>query len=795
MALLPRHTPTRMKAPVRRGGTAVEPPRQQTRGRSSARKKTVKGRPATPAGKARKSPGGRLRLTVTRKAAPSERGRIGAPAFPLTVLVVGDWVVDEHWVTSVQRSQTSSRTGAIHYRVLHRLTSSVESLCGAGRTASILHLAKYCAQPLCRTIGIGMWHRSDTRALSWMLDPTVLQGQTPHRITPALPEEAANTILFNLVDVLAVRSKAPVDPSLYGTTRVIRQYQQTGDDIELLQRIDWERPVPSDLMPGIDREKMLDPDLGPFLDRIGSVDAIVVKDLCKGVISRALIKWLAGRYGPVPWFVSSKAWRPEWLAELEHVALKLLMVPQVAAAKAILKQDPPCWITRSGYASKAALAALDQLAGGFREDVMIVVLPNKMTVLARCPAPEDTLGIVQQAAEPKPLAVGVPMASVFFPALTAQLLTAPQNPPAEQLVRALRFTQAWMSHEVGRVSHPEDWSAAGEPRWGEPMADPPKECGRWLEFCWPSGKKAWESAFSRCGTITKTDGRKYLELWRAMTEVDGYVCCVKSKREVLRRLRGELAASCAAAKRVTTACMIIAKPGSGKTYLAHCLARELGMHCLVFNITQMISRLDILDCFDTIATTQARNRSESILVFVDEINASLRSERVYDMFLAPLEEGIYVRAGKTFHLDPCAWLFAGTERPVGEREAKRGGAEKASDFESRLTVPPLRLLTESEEEVREARVEKVYLGVALLRAAFPDVRRVTRTVLEVFHALPASTEVRELRHIVRLFENIQYGTVTAENVPFDWLQGNVPDVDWQQLEAGAGKRDEVVVVG
>jgi|WetSurMetagenome_2_1015567.scaffolds.fasta_scaffold30767_3 hypothetical protein len=39
------------------------------------------------------------------------------------ILVVGDWIVDEHWVTGIHRSPTSSRTGQTHRRALHSLTA------------------------------------------------------------------------------------------------------------------------------------------------------------------------------------------------------------------------------------------------------------------------------------------------------------------------------------------------------------------------------------------------------------------------------------------------------------------------------------------------------------------------------------------------------------------------------------------------------------------------------------------------------------------------------------------------
>src|SRR5205823_9511563 len=89
------------------------------------------------------------------------------------MLVVGDWLVDEHWVVGKHRARSSSRTGHNHSRALHQDQCSVYSLCGAGQVATILHQAKSGARRAFETYGIGMWYHTDqeTSALTAMLDP------------------------------------------------------------------------------------------------------------------------------------------------------------------------------------------------------------------------------------------------------------------------------------------------------------------------------------------------------------------------------------------------------------------------------------------------------------------------------------------------------------------------------------------------------------------------------------------------------------------------------------------------
>src|ERR1700737_2028857 len=105
------------------------------------------------------------------------------PFEPKKILIVGDWVVDEHWVIGVHRSPTSSRTGQSHYRALHHSGSTVESLCGAGRTASILDQVRFQGKDFSKIIGVGLWHQDDTDVLTAMLDPQCSTRKTPHQLT------------------------------------------------------------------------------------------------------------------------------------------------------------------------------------------------------------------------------------------------------------------------------------------------------------------------------------------------------------------------------------------------------------------------------------------------------------------------------------------------------------------------------------------------------------------------------------------------------------------------------------
>ena len=698
------------------------------------------------------------------------------------ILVVGDWLVDEHWVTGIHRSSTSSRTGQAHYRALHLLDSTTQSFCAAGKTATVLYRARKGpdkSKKLCKVCGAGIWHKEDTETLSTMLEPSTLREQNLHRITRCNDNTCKTSgkgSLFNLGELLKDKDKKEHE---VGTTRVIRIYQNTGSKIDLLQRIDWELPVPFDRKAWItDKELIEDSDFGKFIKE-KKINAVVIKDICKGVVSDELIEWMSEKIGgTIPWFVSTKEWKATWLSKLKNTNLRLLLIPQVAARTAIREGDLGSWMTNSGFASREALLEIDNLADSFKKDPLLIVLPEHIRVLA-CYTDKDNKkrGLLQTDSNHPPLPIdvataSVPMASIFLSAMIGFILYSDKpgqdnnNIISDEIIRkSIEFTQKWMEAEAQRVDDPENWSPDEVPYLDVTLLGQQSDSvGKWVTIDWESEKDSWNKALSDYGIIEK-NSEKYFEPWRAMTLVDEYVCCINSKRKLLQKVVEAIKVFKNDKKKHHKSCMLIDFPGSGKSYFVSCLSKALNMRYLPFNITQMLSKSDILDCFDTIVTTQSQNREEPILVFIDEINAKLQGQYAYDIFLAPLEEGVYIRAGKTFHILPCFWIFAGTEKPVAECDPNFDESTKARDFESRLTIPPIDLKTDNTKIVKEAQIEKIYCGISILRYFFPDVRKVSQKVLMTFSDMKLNLQIRDLKHFVKSFQNIQYGQVLARNIP------------------------------
>lgn len=716
------------------------------------------------------------------------------------ILLIGDWVVNDHWVTTIHRSPTSSRTGA-QYRAIPTLDSTTQELSAAGRVARVLHRASIGnTTRFCDVLGVGLWHPEDTKILTEMLEPRANQGQTPHQLKrhPG-PNLECGCELFNLAELPKGRSGSKVDCP--GTTHMFRVYQQSGPKINLFQRIDWE--LPARYIPQAQRLK----DLEQRITAKNGIDAVVIKDVLKGAVTKKLIKWLASGPGKgVPWYVSTKGYasgkasEPEWLSEIEK--LRLLLIPKVAAESAVAG-GLNCWIPATGEprVSRSALREIDRL--GERFESLIVVLPDSLNLVAR-DFRRDRVpdGILLQTELPQ-FADLLPMASVFFPAfimsdLAHGVSTDPQKLLLEQFEQSLAFTRAWMTNEFDRIKNVEGWQAETEPCFK--ATNPNAECQTLDQkrseektvkasfFDWKTAEDQWTKAFHNIGVIEVSEGKRIIEPERAMTEIKNYICCVKSKRKAVLQLVNEINSFAKHPPEHQQSYMLIADPGSGKTYLVKCLAKAANLSLRDFNIAQMLSKNDVLDCFDTIVTTQAFEK-KPVLAFFDEINAKIEGEHVYDLFLAPIEDSCYVRGGKTFHLKPCIWIFAGTERPVlGKPD--RDKETKALDFESRLTFPePLSLAIDesNSEQVAELRLERVYVGVTHIKRYFPDVKWVCEDVLKLFHSLPPDLSVRDLDHLVRSFVNVQFGLIKNENIPHEWLKRLKVDPDiWRNGVTGCG---------
>jgi len=527
---------------------------------------------------------------------------------------------------------------------------------------------------------------------------------------------------------------------------VIRQYHQENGELQQINRVDWE-PERSPQGASIEWSKLQ-------LPKSAEVKAIVVHDLDKGVVTDNSISRLRKQYPKADWYVRSKIIRPSWLKHIEDSLELLVIGPEVAA----LLNPWDTWLSHD----KVTIQALDiikELPGK-----NVVLLSDRREAIGRLNTARDCM-TAKSPVKPTPITqLGWP--SAFFAALVRRIYDKKSDINDEDVTTAMNWAD-----EYGGVPVPRS-SKAASIVIPQPVVhiDP-----------WKKEATEWNQAMQDCGIIKGKNGELSLEVWRGSTYLPGYVACIKEKREIITRIGQNLRAfNHGEAPIRSLSIMLQADPGAGKTFLAKRLAKAFGYSFLRYDVTQMIRRDELLDLFDTLATMQA-NEKGNILVFVDEINALVDRGHLYGAFLAPLEDGVYVRRGKIFSLKPCVWVFAGTRLDDDDLEA----GEKLSDFKSRVTMIEeidFKSLnsekTDTERLQDEARLEQVYLGASMITKHFSDVQEVSKEILEWFHRQDPSKEpARKIRKYAASLRNVQYGKITRVNCE-SW------GVKWPNTDSG-----------
>ena len=579
-----------------------------------------------------------------------------------------------------------------------------------------------------------------------MLDPSFTNGKTHHRLANE-SSLAKSARLFTLNSAEAT----------VGTTQVIRIYERHNGRPRLKQRIDWDVPLEQG---DIDQVIATMPSVLEALPE--KIDLIVAKDLGKGAVFQQLVDRLLDKYPSAKWYVSAKRWPPKWLDTVnKRRDLQVYLIPQVAAQLAL--NDPhtivDSWLTSSGVPSREGLEFLMRAYPNSN----VVVLPQGSRVLAYDGC---TLGYVQDALLPSDAAGLTQMASVFLPALVAYQLGERRSDFGEALRNALTYTEKWRQDDerrfgVGGPHYQTKRHILLDKTHAQEVHD-----ARWRAFNWEGVIGDWDSAFKNLG-IVDHGGRKEFHLWRGMTELQGYVACLPEKRKYIQQLLrdGRRFKNRPQLERKHLAYVVLDKPGSGKSFLIDRLAESLGMTPLKFNLTQLTGLQDLLSCFDKIRSEQERHKHDTLMLFFDELNAkAAESIYYYGGFLEPMDDGSYVHQGVAHKLQPCFWVFAGTDSPQ-----KSGGSNKWQDFESRLAQAPMNLGGRSGGAEELTKVERVYMGVAAIRSVFQDVSQVSEDVLWIFRKLLDDKGPRDITRIVRNFENVQYGRVGLEQVNEDIL--------------------------
>jgi len=589
----------------------------------------------------------------------------------------------------------------------------------------------------------------------------------------------------------------------FGTTHIFRCYQQDRGKVKQLNRIDWElTPKKEDgiyawMQKSDIKKSKVAHAFENMASKIQPPQAVIIKDLGKGLVSYALLQSLIEisdlKLRDVPWYISTKIWDAPWLELLrqEGIRVRLILYPQVAFRQNSLV---PSWATPEGLPTEEAVASLYTIAKSFYSEVNNNVLaalvgPRLRAMLmeltphvgrppdAGYKRPEDLSVFVNPQENPNKIdfnnAVG--NASAFFAALVFGFLhrhitfsNAGLDARIESGVlfkSALDASQNWIAQECRWLDSPQPSAMPSElVMTMKPTSTKnsksansyvldttaPKMEGRKLdpvEIPDPFGDDdwdQWQQAMTGLGIITAKVEKPAVQIRRACIEFPEYICLVPAKRKALARLRDEIVEFRPSRVSRPISGLLVSRPGAGKSHFVKRLEMSLNLKTLSYNITTLSHRDDLLACFDQIVTTQSELTPEDkLLVFFDEINAHFAGHSVYDVFLAPLEDGYYIRRSFKFHIRPCIWLFAGTVDGEGIKKDAKG-----SDFISRLTMGQIDLTLNSSEYPEIQKTERVYLGLSLARAAYSDLTSVRKRVLRVLSELKPGLSTRDIRRFV-----------------------------------------------
>lgn len=533
--------------------------------------------------------------------------------------------------------------------------------------------------------------------------------------------------------------------------------------------------------------------LEPLKDQ---VDAIVVKCLAKGVVSDELVALLSDVFPHTPWFISSKlGTKAAWLTKLKPETLRLLFLPPIPLGNL---EDVAEWRAANRRPSREAIDYLEKCRRDYRKFLVrqgsaIVAMPTGLSLLAlllRSLSFLDEGDIVTKYVSKfgdtlETMTPRIGKASVFFASLVANMLFNPTtsdaleecDPFALGLRRAVDRTIAWRRNEEQRLGAepPQNSEAAYGPdllQGGEEQLK-----GRYSidPTPWAECTRHWKQSQSGLGIVYDEPGLYRFDVWRGMSIVDGYVALTAMRRRAVSRLYRLVQSFAKAQPRPErqVSCLLLDAPGRGKSLLVRKVAKRLDIEYRSINITQVVDRADLLGQLDAVVTGQTEAPQRAFLVFVDEIDSPLGDALWHVEFLAPLEDGYYIRGGNRFHIRPCVWVFAGSRGAEASEDA--GPPKKFKDFESRLTHGTIRLSSPDgcRRDAGEAataratdpeRLERVYIGVSMLRDRFPDLKSVSVGVLAAFYRIDPRVGIRRIRHFVDGVQNVQDKIVCMRNV-------------------------------
>ncbi len=636
-----------------------------------------------------------------------------------TVVIFGDWFIDENWLIAKHNSYSSTNVGDIHFiSKQDYLDKRMISLCGA---AEIMEVLKSLPHNKHEFIGFGCWNANDDDIIQCMLCPhyTAYKFASPYTISSLkVPERDSlnkrkcpykdnwqpgidscryeNTDFINL-------SKTGKD----STDKIIRCFEgHRGGDPHLLYRFDWLLPIGK-------REK--EDYKKQFVSKLNgkSVRAVVIEDHNRGIVNEdsisalreALIEISGGlRKTNTKWYIRAKAERPDWINSLmpnanNDIEIRL-WVMDYNLARYIKGQRKWFYGRKLG---RAALEILGELTGEEEtrgeserltqaytnyekrlEATRAAILFDENTVIAK--DKEYCYNLYKPAGSKQLINVG--RTSIFYSALIAQDLSDSSNNFGTQCHKALICAHKWSERTVEAWENNEHYFYGQYDEALKNLEAAPSshiESGEY-KILWED----WNVASKGIG-IVNVGGEKRFQVWRGEGLLEGYICVAGPKRDAINDLIVKIFNyKSQKENKHPLNCLLVGSPGWGKSFLAKSLATHFDMPFIEFSISQMASTNDLVDCLDAICSYQNRIQKR-ILIFIDEINCEIEGNSAMGLLLNPIWDGSFLRNGKTYRLAPAVWIFATTETKKDMLGENNKNTNKGSDFISRLSGPIIEL--------------------------------------------------------------------------------------------------------
>jgi len=719
-----------------------------------------------------------------------------------TVVILGDWFIDENWLVAGRKTYSSSHTGDFHYLSKHtKIDKRMISLCGASEILEVLRNYFSKKSQDISFIGFGAWNKNDNEVLQCTLCSKHIEDKhlTPYTLTslklPILKdekricpyEEKECDFHPNLVNLS--------DSYEQSTNRIIRCYEGYGGaKPHLLYRIDWELPVKQLKYNGFKKLKN------------ENVTSVIIEDHGKGVVTPKCINKLLEVFGQsitnINWYIRSKLEAPDWMQNLKsnniNVRLKVIDYKLANYKKGQRRYRFGKQIGRTSIeilgeltGSETFLHNKEQLSDELRSERAAVYL-EKDNAIAK--DNDEVFNIFSNKETISLIDIG--KTTMFFNALIAQDLDddLKQLNFGDQCINAVDCSTKW-----ARVSS-EAWNKEELHFYGnyenalQPLNGQLEQTDGLSYDSYQTLWAEWNQSSKDLGLVDKGTSQVF-QLWRGVGSLKNYICVGGPKRSAINDLLSKIDKFTQKnLNKYPFNSLLLSSPGWGKSYLAKCIAKHFDLHFESFSLSQLATTKDLVNCFDTICSVQNRT-DKQLLIFFDEINCKIEGHHAMGLLLSPIWDGSFVKDGKLYKLKPAVWIFASTGLIKELVDPNKG-----SDFMSRINGPIIELdslvttegsairsplkyfkkeLIEKPDLNPEAndnyktikslkgpfRTEQVYLGVSLLNDIFGPISKIQGEVLELFHDILLINGFRSLEFFVSNFKNIERGIVYASNIP------------------------------